>query len=44
MDAAIKEDNPNWCEATTGTSVGEYWKAMKTDIEMKHTGALGIVE
>ena len=33
MDAAIKKDNPNWCEATTRPSARKYWKAIKTDIE-----------
>ena len=32
MDTAIKEDNPNWCEDTTGTIADEYWKSMKTKI------------
>ena len=31
--AASREENPNWCEATTGVFVENYWKAMKVNID-----------
>ena len=30
--AETREENNNWCEATTGTFAGEYWKEMKNEI------------
>ena len=30
--AAIKTDNPSWCEATRGKFANEYWKVMTLEI------------
>ncbi len=43
MSSTSKEDNPNWCQAMSGSFVTEYWKVNVPEVEALEVNGVSYV-